>query len=316
MAASRRSRKHEYAQERARRIRRVLAITFVLNLAVASMKIAYGLWASSLGIRADGFHSLTDSTNNLIGFIGIALASQPADHGHPYGHEKIEPIAAGLVGLTLLILAADVVRGAFQRFFGDGGTLPTVDGGAFLVLSLTLVVNIVVATYEQRAAGRLASPLLESDAAHTRSDALVTLAVMAAILGVWRGWYWLDAAAAVVVAGFIAWAGWGVLRKNLGYLADAARVDPERIAAAARVVPGVASVHKVRTRGTPGAVYVDLHVQIAPHLDVVTAHQVTHWVIDAIHEELPEVQDVLVHTEPAPEGAPYVALPTAAEPER
>jgi cation diffusion facilitator family transporter len=291
----------------------VLAITFGLNLAVAGLKIAYGSFSGSLGIRADGFHSLTDSTNNLIGFVGIALASRPADPDHPYGHEKIEPIAAGLIGLTLLVVAADVVRGAFDRFFGDAGPMPNLGIGAFFVLSATLLVNLAVARYESREGTRLDSPLLESDAAHTRSDALVTSAVIVAVIGMRQGWLWLDAVVACLVACFIAWAGFHVLKTNLNYLADAARVDPETIAAAARRVPGVASVHKIRTRGTPGAVYVDLHVQIAPHLDVVQAHQVTHSVIDAIHRALPEVQDVLVHTEPAPEGAPYVALPTGSD---
>jgi divalent metal cation (Fe/Co/Zn/Cd) transporter len=71
----------------------------------------------------------------------------------------------------------------------------------------------------------------------------------------------------------------------------------------------VASAHKIRTRGTPGAIYVDLHIQIAPHLDVVRAHRVTHWVIDAIKREIPGVTDVLVHTEPAGPDQAYVPLP-------
>ncbi len=313
MSRRREAQKLDDAAKRGRAIRRVLAITFGLNLAVAGLKIAYGSIASSLGIRADGFHSLTDSTNNLIGFVGIALASRPADHDHPYGHEKIEPIAAGLVGLTLIVVAADVVRGAFERLFGSGAATPELGLGAFIVLGATLMVNLAVARYESRRASQLDSPLLESDSEHTRSDAVVTIGVLVAVLGVRQGWLWLDSVVALLVACFIAWAGWRVLKSNLSYLADTAQVDPETIAAAASQVPGVASVHKIRTRGTPGAVYVDLHVQIAPHLDVVQAHRVTHSVIDAIHDALPEVQDVLVHTEPAPDGAPYVALPSAAD---
>ncbi|MEZ4223684.1 MAG: cation diffusion facilitator family transporter [Polyangiaceae bacterium] len=297
------------AQARSRAVRRVLALTFVLNLAVAGAKIAYGYWASSLGIRADGFHSLTDSTNNIIGFVGMALAARPADHDHPYGHEKLEAVAATLIGLTLLALAVDVVHGALQRLLSSDAAVPHLGLGAFAVLGVTLIVNLFVASYERSAGRRLHSPLLESDAAHTRSDAYVTLGVMAAVVGVSQGWIWLDAAVAVLVAGFIGVAGIAVLRNNLGYLADSARVDPERIAEAAASVPGVASVHKIRTRGTPAAVFVDLHVQIAPHLDVVQAHRVTHWVIDAIHDAVPEVQDVLVHTEPAPSGASYAPLP-------
>jgi divalent metal cation (Fe/Co/Zn/Cd) transporter len=121
------------------------------------------------------------------------------------------------------------------------------------------------------------------------------------------------------VAAFIAWAGITVLRSNLNYLADAAVLESAHIASIVRAVPGVASSHKIRTRGTPGAVYVDLHIQIARHLDVVQAHQVTHWVIDAIKREFPQVADVLVHTEPAAPNQPHNPLPddlTSPKPDR
>lgn len=290
-------------------VRRVLVVTLLLNLAVAAAKIAYGAWSGSLSVRADGFHSLTDSTNNLVGLVGLSLASRPADDDHPYGHEKMEAIAAGLVGLSLLVLAFDVGRGAVQRFAG-GGSPPSLGVGAFVVLLGTLIINLAVARYEGRAATRLQSPILASDAAHTRSDAFVTLAVLGSVVGVMLGAAWLDWVAALAVALFIAVAGIGVLRTNLGYLSDSVRIEPSRIEAAACSVPGVASAHKIRTRGIPGAIHVDLHVQIAPHLNVDQAHRVTHWVMDAVRAEFPGVKDVMVHTEPAESGVPYRALPS------
>jgi divalent metal cation (Fe/Co/Zn/Cd) transporter len=121
----------------------------------------------------------------------------------------------------------------------------------------------------------------------------------------------LDALMALGIAGFIAWTGVQVLRQNLRYLADAAALEPEAVRAIVVQVAGVASAHKIRTRGTPGDIHVDLHVQVARHLDVVTAHRVTHWVIDAIKANLPGVTDVVVHTEPAAEGQAFNPLPAA-----
>jgi cation diffusion facilitator family transporter len=295
--------------ERGRHIRRVLWVTLGLNLAVACAKIAYGYAVNALSIRADGFHSLTDSTNNLVGLIGVALASRPADENHPYGHEKFEVLAAGVVGLSLLGMAADVAHGAYLRFGGEGGPPPVIDQGAFVVLLATLAVNVLVAVWEGRRGAELGSPLLTSDAAHTRSDVLVTVGVLATVAAVDRGHVWADVVAAVGISGFIAWAGLTVLRTNLGYLADTALLEPERIVEVACGVPGVASAHKVRTRGMPGKIYVDLHIQVAPHLTVVDAHQVTHWVIDAIKAGFSGVRDVLVHTEPARPDQPYKPLP-------
>ena len=296
------------AIERAAAVRRVILWTFALNLVVAAAKIAYGSYSHALSIRADGFHSLTDSANNVVGLVGVWMARQPPDEDHPYGHHKFELLAAGFVGVSLLVMAWDVASSAIERLFGGEAQLPVIDAGAFVVLVVTLCVNVFVAVWERKKGRELESSFLESDATHTRSDVLVTLGVIATVFFVKRGYPALDLIAAFAVATFIAAAGIGVLRRNLGYLADTALMDPEHISACVRKVPGVASCHKIRTRGTPARVYVDLHIQIAPHLRVVEAHKVTHDVIDAIKNEFSGVVDVLVHTEPARPDQPYVPL--------
>src|SRR5262245_46014844 len=296
--------------DRARAVRRVIWVTLALNLGVAVAKIAYGTLVHALSIRADGFHSLTDSANNLVGLLGVWIASRPADEGHPYGHHKFEVIAAGVVGISLLAMAFDVARGAVLRMSGAPSELPEIDLGAFVVLLGTLAVNVGVALWERKRGRELASPFLLSDAAHTRSDVFVTAGVILTVVLVRSGITVIDVVAAFGIACFIAWAGIGVLRENLGYLADAVVLDPESVIAVACDVPGVASAHKVRTRGMPGSIYVDLHIQVAPHLTVVDGHRVTHWVIDAIKQRFSGVRDVLVHTEPARPDQPYKPLPS------
>jgi cation diffusion facilitator family transporter len=294
--------------EAARRVSRVLWLTLGLNLIVAASKIAYGHATGVLSIRADGFHSLTDSVNNLVGLMGVYFASRPADAGHPYGHAKFEVLAAGVVGLSLLGMAYDVLTSAATRLFGHAPP-PHLDALAFVVLAVTLGVNLLVARYERQQAERLGSPFLASDAAHTSSDVLVTLGVIVTVGLVQAGFSVLDSVMALGIAGFIAWTGVQVLRQNLRYLADAAALEPAAVQAVVVRVAGVASAQKIRTRGAPGDIHVDLHVQVARHLNVVDAHRVTHWVIDAIKRQLPGVTDVVVHTEPASEGQAFNPLP-------
>jgi cation diffusion facilitator family transporter len=294
--------------DRARAVRRVLLLTLVFNVVVAALKLAYGTWTDALALVADGFHSLTDGSNNLVGLAGVWLSSRPPDQKHPYGHHKVEVLAASIVGASLLLMAWEVLSGALERFQSGGGT-SRVDLGTALVLLLTLVVNASVARYEARRGRELDSAFLLSDAAHTRSDILVTVGVMLGAGLVYLGLPWADPVAAVCVAIFIVIAGVSVLRQNLDYLLDAAPLDEAVVQKLACGIAGVASAHKVRTRGAPHAIHVDLHIQIAPHLDVVQAHQVTHWVIDAVKQGIPGVLDVVVHTEPAREGEPYPALP-------
>jgi cation diffusion facilitator family transporter len=236
------------------------------------------------------------------------LASRPADEDHPYGHEKLEILASGVVGMSLLGMAYDVSMSALERLRAPLVAVP-VEPTVFIVLVATLAVNLFVASYERRMGEKLASPFLLSDAAHTRSDVLVTLGVIATAALIQLGYPRLDVFTALLIAAFIAYAGIDVLRRNLKYLADGRAIDSSLVERAVLAVPGVASTHKIRTRGSPGAIHVDLHIQIARHLDVVQAHRVTHWVIDAIHREIPGVTDVLVHTEPAEPHQHYNPLP-------
>lgn len=294
--------------ERARSIRRVLLFTLLLNALVASMKLVVGTLTNTLSVRADGFHSLTDGLSNLVGLVGIWWASRPPDAKHPYGHDRMEVVAGSVIGASLLLAAWNVVEGAIERLRASGAP-PAPDASTWAVLLVTLAVNAFVVLYERRQAKRLNSSFLASDAAHTLSDVLVTLGVVATVVCIQLGQPWVDWVAAFVVAGFIVVAGLRILSRNFDYLLDAAQVAGEAIEAVVRRVPGVASAHKIRTRGQPGAIRVDLHIQIAPHLNVVHAHEVTHWVIDALKREVTGVIDVVVHTEPASVDAPYPELP-------
>jgi cation diffusion facilitator family transporter len=282
--------------------------TLALNVLVAVLKVIYGRLTHTLSLQADGYHSLTDGANNVLGLIGMWWASRPPDAGHPYGHERVEVLAASAIGVSLILVAWQVASGALARVRATG-PLPEPDAGSVAVMLVTLLVNVGVARYEARKARALGSTFLASDASHTASDVLVTLGVLLTLLGVRLGQLWLDWAAAIVIGAFILVTGARVLWRNVDYLMDAAQIDVGRVDAIARGVPGVASAHKIRTRGAPGNVHVDLHIQIARHLDVVHAHEVTHWVIDAIKGGIDGVRDVVVHTEPAPPGAPYPELP-------
>lgn len=291
------------------RVRRVLLVTLVLNLAVAGAKIAYGIAAGSLAIRADGLHSTTDALNNVALLVGVWFASRPPDDDHPYGHRKFELFAAGLIGVSLLLVAFDVARGVIARFLGTPHPPPDIDGLAFVVLGATLVVNVFVARYEARVARATDSPALQSDAAHTGSDVLVTAGVALSAILVKAGFIVADAVAGAGIAVVIALTGFRLLRANARFLVDHALVDPavaERIAVA---VEGVVAAADVRTRGMPGQIFMDLTIRVRPALTVQDAHALSHVVADRIRAAIAGVVDVHVHVEPA--HAPPSVPPSA-----
>jgi len=174
----------------------------------------------------------------------------------------------------------------------------------------TLAINVVVVRYESSAGRRLRSEVLRADAKHTKSDVWTTIAVLAALGGVWLGYPILDPVAGLVVTLFIAYACWQIAREASGVLADAIVLPEEDIRAVVESVPGVVGTEKIRTRGSEDNVFVDLHLWIDGRTPLGEAHSLSHVVKDTLMTRFPEIVDVIIHIEPphsAPE--PHVATP-------
>ncbi|MEE8218421.1 MAG: cation diffusion facilitator family transporter, partial [Vicinamibacteria bacterium] len=153
-------------------VQRVLWLTLVLNLGVSGGKVVVGLLSGSLAMVADGYHSLVDGSNNVIGLIVAAYAFAPPDRGHPYGHRKFETAAAAAIGVALLVLAYHVLEGALGRVTSPGA-LPEIGPLNWVVMFVTMAVNVFVSWYEEREGRRLQSAFLLADATHTRADLFV-----------------------------------------------------------------------------------------------------------------------------------------------
>ncbi len=283
--------------QRMREIRRVLWIILFLNLAVAAAKYFYGLATGSASMQADGIHSVFDSAGNVVGLVGIALASRPADEDHPYGHAKFETYASLVIGVLLLLAAFEVGSSAVAKL-SSGVYTAEVGPLSFVVMIATLVVNLGVTTYERRCAKRLKSEVLAADANHTLSDALVSIGVIVGLAAVALGFPMADPIMALVVTVAILFTAYDVFRHALATLSDRARIPEEEVREAACAVEGVHGAHQVRTRGTEGEVYVDLHVLVAPGMTVGDAHYLADEVEHAVERRFPNVIETLVHIEP------------------
>jgi cation diffusion facilitator family transporter len=279
-------------------VRRVLLFTLAANALVSAAKIVVGHLTGSLAMVADGYHSLTDGLNNVVGLVVTAFAYAPPDEGHPYGHRKFETAATLAIGLALLSVAYQVVEKALGHVKADRA--PAVGLMSWLVMGVTLLANLLVTRYESREGRRLNSAYLLADAAHTRSDIYVTLSVVASFAGARVGLPWVDAAVASGIAAFIAILGVRILVGSFNALTDRAVLPADDVAATLRAVPGVLAWRDIRTRGEPGAVYVDLVVHVDGNLTLRAAHEVADRIEEALKAAHPGVLDVVVHVEPAP----------------
>ena len=290
-------------------VRRVLWATLALNAGVSLGKIVVGKLSGSLSMVADGYHSLLDGVNNVIGLVVTNFAYAPPDRGHPYGHRKFETTASMVVGLALLGLAYQVLAGALQQV--SRPRVPEIGLGNWLVMAVTLAANIFVSWYEGREGRRLGSEYLLADAAHTRSDIYVSLGVIASFAGAGAGLGWVDALVAALIAGLISVLAVRILVCAFNVLTDRAALPPEAIAAVVWTVPGVRDCREIRTRGGPGAAYVDLIVHLDGELTLREAHQVADRIEAALASALPQIVDVVVHVEPAAGSAHRAAAADA-----
>jgi cation diffusion facilitator family transporter len=278
-------------------VRRVLWVTLLLNLAVSGAKILVGTLSSSVAMVADGYHSLVDGSNNVIGLVVAAFAYAPPDRGHPYGHRKFETAATLAIGAALLALAYHVVTEALGQ--ASSRHLPEIGPLNWLVMLATMAMNLFVSIYEAREGRRLGSEYLVADAVHTRSDLYVSLGVIASFAGAKAGLAWSDALVAVVIAGVIAVQAVRILVSAFNVLTDRAALPADRLGAVAASVPGVRGVRDVRTRGGADAVYVDLVAFVDGDLALRAAHEVADRIELALQEAHPQIVDVVVHLEPA-----------------
>jgi cation diffusion facilitator family transporter len=286
------------APARASVLTRVLARVLVLNIAVACAKLGFGYATGALSIISDGFHSLTDGASNVMGIVAMRAARKPPDEDHPYGHRKYETLAAAGIFVFLMLVVIEVVQTALGRL--RGGEPPEVTPASFVVMLVTLAVNLLVVRYESERGRALKSELLLADAAHTRSDVLTSCAVILSLVGVWLGYPMLDAVGGLVVAVFIAHTGLQIGREASGILSDRVVMNEDDIRKVVMAVPEVKGCHHIRTRGSADHTFLDLHVWFSGDTQLFEAHRLSHVVKDRLIDAYPHIRDAVIHIEPPP----------------
>jgi cation diffusion facilitator family transporter len=282
--------------KRYRAIRRVLLVVLGVDLLLAASKGFYGHLTESLGMVSDGFHSAVHALGGVIGLIGVKLAARPPDERHPYGYERYEPLAAMGVSALMFIAVWKILGGAWSRIRTP--EIPTVTNVSFAIMIGAVILSVGLATWERGQSRRLSSTMLKADAGRVWGDTLVSISVIAGLAAARVGLPWLDTVVSAVVAAFIAWTAWSIIRGASRVLSDAAVADIESIARVVSGVSGVRGCHKVRARGVSGMVRVDLHILVDPKMTVEESHHLVKEVERRIRDRVGGVTEVLVHVGP------------------
>jgi cation diffusion facilitator family transporter len=296
----------DFVGRRASESRQLLLAGILINLVLALAKIVGGLLGHSNALIADGIESSLDVLSSAMMWGAIKYAERPPDREHPYGHGKMESLAA-VVGSLLLVTAGatlgfhSVRQIAVLQRSTELGVGPA--GFTLIVLVATILLKEGLFRWVSLRGMALESRVLQTEAWHHRSDALTSLAaavgISAALIG-GPAWAQADAWAALFSCGLIIFNGVGMLRASIGEVLDA-QAAPElvtEILTAVQNVPGVTSVEKCRVRKSGLARFADIHVRVSGDCTVREGHDIAHLVKNSLLQGNFHLADVVVHIEP------------------
>lgn len=280
-----------------KKVATVLWIILFANLGVAFLKILAGYRIKSGSLTADGFHSLTDGSSNIVGLIGIHFASKPVDDDHPYGHHKFETLAGLFIAMMLFILGGRIIVSAISNIIHP--QIPQITKESLIALIVTLGINIFVAKYELNQGKILNSSILIADSLHTKSDVFVSIGVLITLITIKFGAPpIIDSISSIIVSGFVLHASYEIFYDTCGVLIDRAAIDSCKVRNIVMKFDEVKDVHKIRSRGREDDIYVDLHIMVEPDTRVQDSHILAHQIENKLCEEFNKVIHVIIHVEP------------------
>jgi cation diffusion facilitator family transporter len=283
-----------------RRKTRAAAISIASNTILIALKIVAGVITGSVAILTEAAHSSIDLLASVIAFFSLRKAAEPADASHPYGHAKMENLAAAIEGMLILVGAGVIVYESVHRLV-VGAHVDSL-GLGIAVVGFSAIANFGVSRYLYREARATESPALAGDAAHLRTDAWTSVGVvvgltLVAITGIDE----LDSITALVVAGAIVAAGVRLVTSSSRILVDEAlpaeELDMVRGIVGAHEGGEVVGFHALRARRAGSRRYIDMHVQFRAGTTLERAHELAHEMQSDIRSRLGGA-DVLIHLEP------------------
>ncbi|MBP3510377.1 cation diffusion facilitator family transporter [Oscillibacter sp.] len=282
----------------------VSTVTIVINLALAGFKFLAGFVAHSGAMVSDAVHSASDVLATFIVILGVKLAGRDADRDHPYGHERLECVAALILGVILAATGLGIGMSGIRKI--TGGEELLIPGTLALIAAVvSIVVKEAMFWYTWLAAKKIDSSALKAEAWHHRSDALSSVGSFAGILGARLGFPALDPVASVVICLFILKAAWDIMADALGKMTDHA-CPPAMVQEMADSIlsqPGVLGLDTLNTRLFGDRVYVDVEIQADGDLPLKVTHATAQAVHDTLEQTFPQVKHCMVHVNPAEKPA-------------
>ncbi len=281
---------------------RVSALCMAGNLLLSAFKFLAGFLGNSGAMISDAVHSSSDIVGGLIVLVGVRISSRPSDREHPYGHERMECVAAMLLGDILLVIGGLIGWNALQSVIGGAYLTAEQPGGIALAAAVvSIAAKEGMFWYTWAAARKINSSALRAEAWHHRSDALSSIGALAGIAGARHGFPVLEPVAGAVIAVFILKAALDVFKDALDKVVDhsCGEATQEELRRCVLSQPGVLGIDLLNTREFGSRVYADIEIRADGTLPLKDAHHIAETVHGAVEKNFPQVKHIMVHVNPA-----------------
>lgn len=273
--------------------------SIIVGVTVLALKTLAWWLTGSVALMSDALESTVNVATAIAALIAIRIAAKPADHSHPYGHQKAEFFSAVLEGVMIIVAALLILRESYHGLMNPRMLDAPTEG--LLINAGASVLNAIWCGVLIRQGRRLKSPALVADGHHLLSDVVTSVGVIIGVaLAVATGWPILDPLLAGVVALNILWSGWKVMATSLSGLMDEA-VPDSTLAAIREIISdratGAIEAHDLRTRHAGSATFIDFHLVVDGETTVTRAHEICDRIEASIKAKLPEAQ-ITIHVEP------------------
>lgn len=281
---------------------KVSAVSIVGNILLSLFKLLAGIIAHSGAMISDAVHSASDVFSSIIVIIGVKLSARDSDDDHPYGHERLECVAAIVLAVILLITGLFIGSAAIQNITsGNYGELAVPGVLALVAAVVSIVVKEAMFHYTKYYAVKLDSGAVMADAWHHRSDALSSVGALIGIAGSRMGLPVLDSIASLVICLFIVKAAYDIFKDAVEKMVDHS-CDKETEQALRECVlsqEGVMGIDMLSTRVFGNKIYADIEICADGSRTLRESHEIAERVHSVIEQDFPKVKHIMVHVNPA-----------------
>ena len=280
---------------------KVSIVSVIWNLLLSAGKLFAGIFAYSGAMISDAVHSASDVFSTIIVMIGVKISGKDSDNDHPYGHERLECVAAIILATVLAATGIGIGYGAVVKIMAGDYNVEMPGILALVAAVVSILVKELMFWYTRYYAKQIDSSALMADAWHHRSDSLSSIGALIGIIGARLGFGIMEPLASVVICIFIEKAAYDIFMDAVNKMVDKSCDDEtmEKIKACAMNIPGVENIDLLRTRVFGNKIYVDMEIAADGNKTLDETHAVAERVHDAIEQEFPKVKHIMVHVNPA-----------------